>query len=141
VLLIPTTSAGCCTSASRGRGVTCTCRAPPAADAGGASSFLGELGIHVPAPRAGSGSGGGGEKVVLDEGDPLVAALRTWRGEESRRIGKPAYVVFDNKTLVAIAAARPGSLGALAEVSGVGPAKLERYGDAVLDVVSAESAD
>ena len=79
--------------------------------------------------------------LMLDEDDPLVAALRTWRGEESKRIGKPAYVVFDNKTLAAIAAARPGSLGALAEVSGVGPAKLERYGDAVLDVVRAGSAD
>ncbi len=112
-----------------------------AADAGPASSFLGELGISVPAPRSASGGSSGGSKIVLDDDDPLVAALRTWRGEESKRIGKPAYVVFDNKTLVAIAHARPASLGALAEVSGVGPAKLEKYGDAVLDVMRAGRDD
>ncbi|MCW2920729.1 MAG: UvrD/REP helicase [Thermoleophilia bacterium] len=113
-----------------------------AADAGAGSSFLGELGIQVAAPRgASSGSGSGGAKVVLDPDDPLVTALQAWRGEESRRIGKPAYVVFDNKTLVAIAQARPASIGALAEVSGVGPAKLERYGDAVLDVVRSGQDD
>ncbi len=112
-----------------------------AAEAGAPSSFLAELGIHAPAPAGSSSRSSSAPRVELDEGDPLVAALRTWRGEESRRIGKPAYVVFDNKTLAAIAAARPASLGALAEVSGVGPAKLEKYGDAVLDVVRAGGDD
>jgi ATP-dependent DNA helicase RecQ len=82
-----------------------------------------------------------GAKVELDDGDPLVASLREWRGIESTKQGKPAYVVFDNKTLVAIAAARPRSLGELAEVTGVGPAKLERYGEHVVDLVLAAEAD
>jgi DNA helicase-2/ATP-dependent DNA helicase PcrA len=51
---------------------------------------------------------------------------------------KPAYTVFDDKTLVAIASARPESLVELARVKGVGPAKLEQYGDAVLAIVAGE---
>jgi DNA helicase-2/ATP-dependent DNA helicase PcrA len=59
-----------------------------------------------------------------------LAMLRELRNE--LRDGKPAYVVFDNKTLIAIAKVRPSSLSELARVPGVGPAKLERYGAAVL---------
>jgi superfamily II DNA helicase RecQ len=103
--------------------------------------FLAELGVVAAAPGWEKRTKAGGTKVELDEGDPVVAALRRWRGEESARIGKPAYVVFDNKTIAAIAAARPTSLGELAEVSGVGPAKLERWGEAVLDVVRAGAGD
>jgi superfamily II DNA helicase RecQ len=47
----------------------------------------------------------------------------------------PAYVVFHDSVLQAIAAARPGSLRDLARISGVGPAKLERYGAEVLALV------
>jgi DNA helicase-2/ATP-dependent DNA helicase PcrA len=111
-----------------------------AADAGKPSMFLAELGLVAAAPGWSKKTAGGGTKVELDDGNPIVAALRTWRAEESARIGKPAYVVFDNKTIAAIAAARPASVGELAEVSGVGPAKLERWGEAVLDVVRAGEA-
>ncbi len=47
----------------------------------------------------------------------------------------PPYVVFDNKTLDAIARTRPRTLHDLASLPGVGPVKLERYGDQVLAVV------
>ena len=47
----------------------------------------------------------------------------------------PAYVVFSDATLREIASDRPGSLGALADVRGVGPSKLEQFGEAVLEVV------
>ena len=60
--------------------------------------------------------------------------LRRFR--EGARQGKPAYVVFDDKTLVAIADALPSTLADLARVKGVGPAKLEQYGDAVLALVA-----
>ncbi len=66
----------------------------------------------------------------------LVERLRRWRAEAARAAGVPAYVVFHDRTLVEIAARRPRSAAELAEVSGVGPAKLERYGAAVLAVVS-----
>lgn len=61
-------------------------------------------------------------------------ALRALRNE--LRDDKPAYVVFDNKTLAAIARAAPTSKAELARIAGVGPAKLERYGDAVTALVT-----
>ena len=52
------------------------------------------------------------------------------------RDGKPAYVVFDNKTLAAIARTAPTTLRDLGRISGVGPAKLERYGNAVIELIA-----
>ncbi|MFW2336190.1 ATP-dependent DNA helicase UvrD2 [Ilumatobacter sp.] len=60
----------------------------------------------------------------------LFDLLRAYR--DRSRNGKPAYTVFDDKTLAAIATALPDDLAALARVKGVGPAKLEQYGDDVL---------
>jgi ATP-dependent DNA helicase RecQ len=68
--------------------------------------------------------------------DGLFEQLRAWRGERARSDGVPAYVVFADATLRQIAALRPGSLGELASVKGVGPAKLERYGGEVLSVLA-----
>ena len=70
-----------------------------------------------------------------DAGLARFEALKELRNE--LRDGKPAYVVFDNKTLVAIARTVPGTLTELSRISGVGPAKLERYGDAVLALLAA----
>ncbi|MGA9275980.1 ATP-dependent helicase, partial [Ilumatobacter sp.] len=50
--------------------------------------------------------------------------------------GKPAYVVFDNKTLAAIARAAPTTKQDLARISGVGPAKLDKYGDAFIELIT-----
>jgi ATP-dependent DNA helicase RecQ len=70
------------------------------------------------------------------EAEPeLVAALKTWRREQAREQGVPPYVVFHDRTLVELAARRPAQLNDLAEVSGIGAAKLERYGEAVLAVI------
>jgi DNA helicase-2/ATP-dependent DNA helicase PcrA len=60
----------------------------------------------------------------------MFDALRSFR--DRVRDGKPAYTVFDDKTLAAIASALPLDLGAVAAVKGVGPAKLEQYGDDVI---------
>ena len=74
---------------------------------------------------------------VAPADEPLFQALRRWRLEVARAQAVPPYVVFHDATLAAIAAARPASKRALAAVPGVGAAKLERYGDAILDVVAA----
>ncbi len=66
----------------------------------------------------------------------LFEALRAWRAGIAREQSVPAYVVFADATLRGIALTRPGSLDALAEVSGVGAKKLETYGDAVLGIVA-----
>ncbi|HEY6517544.1 MAG TPA: DNA helicase RecQ [Steroidobacteraceae bacterium] len=66
---------------------------------------------------------------------PLFQALRAWRLQVAREHGVPAYTVFHDSTLEEIARRRPGSIGELRDVSGVGAIKLERYGAAVLEVV------
>jgi superfamily II DNA helicase RecQ len=74
------------------------------------------------------------------EADPaLVEALRRWRREVSAREGVPAYVVFHDTTLEAIAAVRPSTERQLIGVPGIGPAKLERYGDEILALVQMHS--
>ena len=59
-------------------------------------------------------------------------ALRSWRAGTAREQGVPAYVIFHDSTLRAIAQSMPHDLHALARIPGIGAAKLERYGDAVL---------
>ena len=66
----------------------------------------------------------------------LYDALVEWRLRQSRAAGAPAYVIFPNTTLAAIASARPRSARALLEVPGIGPVKAERYGEAVLALVA-----
>lgn len=55
------------------------------------------------------------------------------------RDGKPAYVVFDNKTAAAIARSAPTSAAGLLRVPGIGPAKVTKYGDAILELLQARS--
>lgn len=69
----------------------------------------------------------------------LLERLRRWRTETAREQQVPAYVVFTDATLTAIAEQRPTDTTALASIPGVGPHKLACYGDAVLALV-AESA-
>ncbi len=62
------------------------------------------------------------------------AALKAWRGEVAREHNLPAYVIFHDATLAAIAARAPTALDDLREVNGIGATKLERYGAEVLRV-------
>jgi len=64
-------------------------------------------------------------------------ALKAWRLGRARADEVPAYLVFHNATLAEIAGRRPRSLAELAEVPGVGPQKLERYGEEVLAALAA----
>ncbi|MEM9565335.1 MAG: ATP-dependent DNA helicase UvrD2 [Actinomycetota bacterium] len=90
-------------------------------------------------------AGKGGPAERAEPGTPREAALRdvlaSWRRERSKADGVPAYVVFDNKTLDAIARVEPASLGDLGAISGIGPAKLERYGADVLGLVASFDED
>jgi ATP-dependent DNA helicase RecQ len=67
--------------------------------------------------------------------DPLFEALRARRRELALEQQVPPYVIFHDSTLREMAAARPGTLHELAKVSGVGAAKLDRYGAAFVEVV------
>ncbi|AYD03004.1 ATP-dependent DNA helicase [Neorhizobium sp. NCHU2750] len=79
-----------------------------------------------------------GARSQLDEADMgLFEALRRKRMEIAKDLSIPPYVVFADTTLVAFATLRPASHDAFLDISGVGQAKLERYGDAFLDVIRA----
>jgi len=101
------------------------------------SPFLTELGVSEPGRPARPPSAR--ERVPVHERGPLFDRLREWRRQRAQADGVPAYVVFHDATLAAIADERPTSRAALAAISGVGPTKLERYADEVLGVVTAEA--
>ena len=67
--------------------------------------------------------------------DPLWLALKAKRTELAREQGVPPYVIFHDSTLMEILKHRPGSLAEMAQISGVGQAKLAKYGDEFLQVV------
>ena len=62
--------------------------------------------------------------------------LRTWRSAVSSAASVPAYVVFTDATLVALAEAKPDDVAGLARIPGIGATKRERYGEQVLAVLS-----
>jgi ATP-dependent DNA helicase RecQ len=75
--------------------------------------------------------------VELDAGaQRRYADLREWRAEVARSHNLPAYVIFHDATLAAIAQRAPASLGDLQGISGIGARKLEAYGEEVLRVVA-----
>ena len=82
--------------------------------------------------RVGAAEAGGMGPV----NDLVYEALRTWRREVSKQHGVPAYTVFHDSTLRELASARPQSLQQLRAISGVGATKLERYGEALLSILS-----
>jgi ATP-dependent DNA helicase RecQ len=71
-------------------------------------------------------------------GEARFAALKSWRAEIARKHNLPAYVIFHDTTLAAIAALAPRSLDDLQGISGIGTRKLEAYGVEVLRVVAQE---
>ena len=72
-----------------------------------------------------------------DRDEMLFDALRSWRAERARDLGQPAYCVFTDATLEAIAERKPDTVAALVEIPGIGQAKLDKFGDDVLALVSA----
>jgi len=106
----------------------------------------------TPTPRAsraagGKGAGAGAAELAAKaqvqapdlspEQEAVFEMLRGWRGATAKEQGVPAYVVFHDATLRAIAVAAPSTLGELAEISGVGESKLAKYGEAILAALAA----
>ena len=82
---------------------------------------------------------GPGTAALDPEAQALWEALRAWRIGEARLQELPPYVIFHDATLIEVARRRPASLDTLAEIPGIGRSKLDRYGTAVLAVVSTAS--
>jgi ATP-dependent DNA helicase RecQ len=64
----------------------------------------------------------------------IEARLKEWRAAEAKRLRVPAFVVLHDRTLAAVAQARPENARQLLEIDGIGPAKVERFGEAILNV-------
>jgi DNA helicase-2/ATP-dependent DNA helicase PcrA len=110
------------------------------------SSFLDGLvpatarGVRI-LPGAGSAAGPTTTRTGVDPGDrsPLSNALRAWRTARARADATAPYIVFHDSTIEAIAERRPRSIAELRRVPGVGPTKLDRYGEEIIALVVAES--
>jgi ATP-dependent DNA helicase RecQ len=113
----------------------------------GVEAMRGEAPLAVADPRrppapAGhigrNGAAAPGAPESLEPGDEATfRRLRSWRAEQARDRGVPAYVIFHDRTLAEIARRRPADGAELLRVPGVGEAKLALWGDAVLRVVAA----
>jgi DNA helicase-2/ATP-dependent DNA helicase PcrA len=123
-------------------------QAARAALAGGAAA--GDLRDRVRAERrklraadGGRGSRRGGSdsgRVGADADPGVLGALKAWRSAAARAAGVPAYVIFHDTTLAAVAEAQPATRASLLSLPGLGPVKAERYGDDLLRVVAEHRA-
>jgi len=80
------------------------------------------------------------EASGAEPNEEIVDALRAWRRQEAARRQVPPYVILHDKTVVALATARPASLSALESVSGMGPAKVSQYGETLVRLITQPTA-
>ncbi|HEX4031214.1 MAG TPA: ATP-dependent DNA helicase RecQ [Terracidiphilus sp.] len=86
-----------------------------------------------PKSTAGKNTGSDTAAVKLTAAqEALAAKLREWRAAEAKRLGVPAYVILHDRTLKALAASRPSNSRQLLEIDGMGSAKVEKFGAAIL---------
>ncbi len=77
--------------------------------------------------------------LVSEEDAPLLSGLKAKRRELAETAGVPAYIIFNDKTLVEMAQKRPINLDAMAQINGVGAKKLENFGNIFLEVINGEA--
>ena len=80
------------------------------------------------------------KELITEENQAIFANLRGWRLEESQKQGFPPFIIFTNKQLADIAVLRPSTLNQLSQIDGIGPAKLQKYGEKILNLVANSSA-
>ena len=69
--------------------------------------------------------------------EALAVRIKEWRAAEAKRLRVPAYVVLHDRTVTALAQARPGNPKQLLAIDGMGPAKVEKFGEAILGMCGA----
>jgi ATP-dependent DNA helicase RecQ len=79
--------------------------------------------------------------LVSDEDAPLLSALKAKRRALAETAGLPAYMIFNDRSLIEMAETRPQTLDAFAQIGGVGAKKLEKYGAAFLEVIAGAIPD
>ncbi len=105
----------------------------------------GEVGLQLrrePKPaQAAKASSSAASQLVRGHERDMWEALRSLRRKLAEEHSVPPYVIFPDATLLEMLRSQPGSLSEMAEVSGVGARKLERYGQAFLEVLNGSAAD
>ena len=79
--------------------------------------------------------------LVSEEDAPLLAALKAKRRALAEAARLPAYIVFNDRTLIEMAQTRPANLDQMAAINGIGAKKLEQYGRTFLEVINGEAED
>lgn len=92
-------------------------------------------------PRRSRADGTAGSAGRDSEPTALEQALRSWRRETASRAGVPAYVVLNDQELTGVAGRRPATLAELSRCRGMGPIRLERYGDEILAILQSVSEE
>jgi len=100
--------------------------------------FGGRRAAPARAKKGRTAAGKAAEPVELTaEDEALAARIKAWRTAEAKRLGVPAYLVLNDRTVNALAQARPGNPNQLLAVNGMGPAKVEKFGGAILELCGA----
>ncbi len=76
---------------------------------------------------------------LADDQVALFNTLRDWRAERAKQEGVPPYIICNNRQLAQIAATRPSTLDGLANIHGIGKAKIEKYGKELLALLKPET--
>jgi ATP-dependent DNA helicase RecQ len=112
--------------------------APPRARRGSAAGS-GAGGSGAGGSGAGAAAGRPAAAELPPEAAPVFERLRAWRTSVAKELGMPPYVIFHDATLRLIAASPPSTLDQLRQINGVGDTKLDKYGQAILDVLADKS--
>ncbi|MGY6706581.1 DNA helicase RecQ [Roseinatronobacter sp.] len=102
----------------------------------------GESEIHLREDSISTARDGPAPRMLVSEEDaPLLSALKAKRRSLAEAARVPAYVIFTDRTLIEMAETRPDTMDAIAQITGVGATKLERYGAAFLAVITGNAPD
>lgn len=106
------------------------------------SDALRELSAQIAAWKQAEERGENVQAVAPASPDPeLLTALKRWRSDTARAAGVPPYIIAHDKTLAAVASARPQDVAQLGSVPGFGPKKCDQHGDDIVRIVAETSAD
>ena len=110
--------------------------APPRSRRGASGAGAGATGVTGVSGVSGVAGGRPAAVELTAEAEPVFERLRTWRTSVAKELSVPPYVIFHDSTLRLIAASPPSTLNELRQINGVGDTKLEKYGQAILDVLA-----
>jgi superfamily II DNA helicase RecQ len=99
-----------------------------------AKAITAKAGPATSIPSVKPGSEAAEQARLTPQGEVVQARLKEWRSAEAKRLGVPPFLVLHDRTLTALAQARPENLKAMLAIDGIGPAKAEKHGAAILEI-------